>query len=572
MNKYYLRSKKEQESYDAIIHLFNGGLIGASDVGASTNARGTYIEYDGIEFEKSAESGEKESAFMAIMTPSGASWFDRAAGREKKNAEEDYANSWNSFVKDVERKFYEKYSCLVYDDVEESGGSLQAEKCIYNLLKTFFDFDESELGSTIRIDSDRNNGKRIIYGVNMRMEVYDTGEPKPILGKMFFSPKNVGDGIVPLDKNRADGIVRAIADKKQSKVVIDDDKQAELRVESSAALDNILRYLRESDNLLDELVYDRDSKGKSVDEEVIKKFIASVASGEVNILCQSIAVKTLLIINQKIKVFNVVNALSGKAILRAEVCGDRISMGCAACENGTGLIVDNSIVCSNGKVDLYFNNDGKISIKTKRGYLPISDDACKETVELLKKEVFSKHLYKLECALPAGGVCNKCICANRQTEVVAGYDENGAEKIVIKCSDCPYLESFIRIKDENGYKAFAPNVLYFDVDEKRFMPRVASGEQPRCNVCKREIGKDKKRCALCASLGAGSSGEVKQEQRKLYKEYSYMLSPTSRMTKGEKRCAEDQEVIVFRVGNSFYVVNKKELYNGMIVVEKVKRS
>ena len=560
MPSYYLRNKKEKDSFDAIVRLYKSDLLG--DIGIRIYADDG-IEYNDITFVKSEET-DIESTVEAKIDNDGASWFAKTAGRAQTSSTEDYANKWDFLVKEVEKKFYEKYSCLVYNNVSsgEFVDQRSITKRIESVLKTFFDFDDSEIGN-IKIEINKNDDIEKIYGVNLRMEVYDTGEPKPILCKMFFTPGK--EKVVPVSSERAQYIGRTVASIQES-TSLSPEVIKETKDYAAPILEKIVDYLKNND-LLDDLVFDTDANGRNVDKEVIDKLLNSVASGEVEILCNSIAIKVLMIINQKVNIYNVIRKSDKQDMLRIKYCAERMSISCAACDDGMDLMLDNEIAYSNGIVEVRFDRNNEIQLYKNNKNVDLESAEGEELLETIKQEVFAKHLLKIKCNYGLTNQrCVKRACICRQEKVVCGYDEEGKEMVVIKCNDCKHLEQFIKIKVDDGYKAYAPDTLYFDVGTKSFVVKDNQTEIGRCEICGREIAKGK-RCALCASL---NNNAQENKQRELYKKYSYMIPLSNRLFGGKKKCVEDHDIIVFRIDKNYFVVHKRDMLSGMIEAKEIK--
>ena len=142
-------------------------------------------------------------------------------------------------------------------------------------------------------------------------------------------------------------------------------------------------------------------------------------------------------------------------------------------------------------------------------------------------------------------------------------DKDGKEHII--CRNCEYPEVVSHVKNEHGV---TETVLTCTLDFDRWKMQLIKVENKNSNYCRccgRELpeSSEKTECNLCSAV---KSADDDKNAKALYKKYSYMLSYTKRVFgKRPKLCVEDEELILFRLGESIYKFDKTEIGSGAYV-------
>ena len=129
-------------------------------------------------------------------------------------------------------------------------------------------------------------------------------------------------------------------------------------------------------------------------------------------------------------------------------------------------------------------------------------------------------------------------------------DEHG--KAQRKCADCPYPEVIYTTLD--GERKYTPAMLFATDRLELLEPK--ENAMKKCSTCGRffTVGAMQGgRCPICSF-----NGEPDAQAQKTYRKYRTMLPLGTRLTTAfsPKGAVEDDELILFIVGNKRYLFNK----------------
>ena len=143
--------------------------------------------------------------------------------------------------------------------------------------------------------------------------------------------------------------------------------------------------------------------------------------------------------------------------------------------------------------------------------------------------------------------CSKLKCRVHTFDVT---DENG--QVQHKCADCPYPEVVYTTLE--GERKYTPAMLF--ATDRLEMLEPNEHEMRRCSTCGRYFtakAMQGGRCEVCAF-----SGKPDAQSQNTYRKYRTMLPIGTRMLTAfaQKAAVEDDEMILFVVGDKRYLFNK----------------
>ena len=194
---------------------------------------------------------------------------------------------------------------------------------------------------------------------------------------------------------------------------------------------------------------------------------------------------------------------------------------------------------------------------------------------IINKSELSKHLMTLSCsakALQSNKGCSK-ICCESQTLELSGKK---------KCRDCPIPEIIYRNKKGEVYLT---ELLQFARNKMELVPmKNADGGQNifTCECCNRQFtssgmaDKYKRYCKFCHDYGIKDAStftdKIKTEGKELYEQYKQMLPISVRMMNlmNDKYCFEEVDIVLFRLKDDIYLIDKLELEEDGYLKDPVK--
>lgn len=525
------------KTFDSIVKLYNEGCV---EEGVISRIDGDRIITPSHEFVLSRNRTIKNDAEKAaVINEKGASWFGAFRGENFKNN----TAEWLMFVETVKEHFRRNYSVLEYHPHSEAISQEYIDrqiKKINNVLKFFY----KEYAFDVRRGSEIE-GTDDVYGASFRMEITDgTGEAVPVLGKIYF--RKTKKGYVPYRSDEAELIDRQITSS------FDDSKESGGTKQNSSvltdavvgALDGLVNG--EKGDISANVVYT-----DPIDKQAVERMVEKGPNERVDLICQSM---TLINISHfKWRNDNYDVYLGDKVVLKALMgIGDRLTLSCNSCISKSVLIDCNRIrVKIDGQVK-------SVNIECDKSDLNLSRNA----VDVIEKSgVFSDHIRPIVCNENArlAGVCRRYACIDEMIKIETGNGKN--KKYIYKCKHCPHPE--VVFKCDDGVTRYTRD-LVFVRDAMTLRP---AEETVQCSCCGRTYTKTGSKkaytCDFCKITESGIDSLDEAEYRegnRLYKKYSGMLPLASRMAraKEKKYCKEDEDCIMFILGQSVYIFNKDE--------------
>ena len=182
---------------------------------------------------------------------------------------------------------------------------------------------------------------------------------------------------------------------------------------------------------------------------------------------------------------------------------------------------------------------------------------------ILTKSELPKHLFMLSCSsksLQSSHGCSR-ICCESQTLEFEGKQ---------KCKDCTIPEIIYRNKKGEVYLT---ELLQFARNKMELVPTKVDGAQNifTCTCCNRQFtgsgmaDKYKTYCKFCHDYAvkdvSSFTPKIQESGKELYEKYKQMLPISIRMMNlfKQKYCFEEVDIILFRLENEVYIVDKLEL-------------
>ena len=493
-----------------------------------------------------APSAEETSRDLS-MSEKGATWFREMRGEGVAEDGIKAANTWQTLITRLSETFYKNNSVLYYEDTDTDfnmGGDIESE--IKAMVNVFFD------EKNVRVVKESGNSTQLIYAASLRLAMGISLVPQPVLGKLYFSLNSDGS-LKFLTKEEASKL-EDILKRAQSKEGATPPEDTDVGV----IVETLRGMLEDKEHLERFLVFN--ASNQAVMDKMTEKLRMEKREDALPVEILKVTINTILLMKVKATAFDVYFERFTNVktpVLRAKVLFDKVTLSCEACKEHEELITSNvidyvtssgkaasaEVVCNNGEIDLRVN--GKLLVAAEY------EDALAD----IKKSVFEKHLRRVECSsCAARDACVGYVCEEKQLPV-KDIDRDGEISSVIRCADCVYPESYVYVNGE----AYTTSSVFYDVNERGLRLRSdEKGGRTTCSVCGRayyrERGSLDELCDLCASLGSGDEAQ-QRKQKALYDKYSGLL-PLHKRLASPKRCAEDQSVIVFKVGENYHVFDK----------------
>ncbi|MBO4472526.1 MAG: hypothetical protein J5765_01820 [Clostridia bacterium] len=502
---------------------------------------------------KMSVAREEEKVYM---DQAGASWFKQMRGDGEPEPPIKASNHWKILLRKLSDSFYENNFFFSCDNTSEEVNNISDDKVkanVESILETFYPEEKGKFVLEVT-----NKKAQYVYAASLRFEVGKFGAPQPVLGRVYFT-KNLDDTLDLLsveDANKLDRSLEAVLGNNGGK-----DESAADSVDST--LNTLYAILNNREHLERNIVFNEQnervienivdpSKGNRGDERAMEQ------DEEVQIEISKATVNTLFKIKVNAKTVNIYfNDFTHRKdpVLCADILFDKITLRCLVCKKE---LIHSSIVNyldkagEARKAELLFDGN-KIKLRDPSTH---NDIPYGEAIEAIKESVFRKHLLRVACESCGGrGSCVGYVCEGKQI-VVKNLDDPDSSEPIIRCMDCVFPESFIVINNE----AYTPNSVFYDVNDHSLrLVEDKNGERCTCEICGRDYFEkpenDPGVCALCASL-SDTDPVAYGYQNVLYRKHKGFLPISTRLSAATKRCAEDQSVIVFKIGEKYYVFDK----------------
>ena len=467
---------------------------------------------------------------------------------------------WKELITEVSKSFHKENTWLRYDTTS-SEASPEVIKADMNKIKAFLNrFWDERIAKNFEIDYKLNpnasDAITTIYGASLRLGIC-VERPKeeiPIVGRIFFK-RELNNSLVPLPYQVAENISEKLkifenpnGTSRTTQRGADEDNY-DFNHLSTALQEGIQRCIADDSELglANYLIVksDRDQNGAIIDDnKIIENIIKKATEEDIKveeITCKNIKMLYMFQVRTRNRVYEV--KYNDRPVLRIMIdMNEDFSIRCLCCNESELLVERNTVTFrkydENGKEESVERATLDFSDTVNTG-LPITDPMYVRVMEKL-----GDHIKLITCNEANGCKRIKCSCDIVKADAMG--DVGNREY----CADC---EKFEVIYHVDG-KPRCTSKLVYDCEKNDLV--VAQNGQT-CKVCGRTYYQSKLTDGMC-EFCQGTDEEQIKKATKLYKIYSEALSPMTRLTHlfAEKGCFEDEEVIVFKLGNDYYTIDK----------------
>lgn len=518
------------KAFESICELIRGGCF---------DGLGWYIQNnvinDGVyEYELSTSASKVSEAVKHAFTKDGATWFKALRGEHVEN---DNA-IWTSFIETVGIEYHKRYSVVEYQQqartkAEKENAFQTAKEIIDNLTQNFYPTLNKKLNLVEVADEEVIED---IYGVAMRIELSGgTGASLPILGKVYFNKS--GRVMTPIK-----GVAAEDIDSNLNEIIPEDVKENGI-LSGDGVIDVTLNAIDglindEKRNFADYLCFSDKS-----DKVAVNNMLAQLSHEAIELECPR--VDLLYITHIKASAFVYEAHLAGSPMLKIVMgINNNLTIDCLNCNQGEKLVDRNQIT--------YFVDgvEKTVTLNPLSGNLGLTQE---EKEEIITYSDLANHFFKVVCPKTARGTgCETLKCRSQVFEVMS----DGVKSF--KCSDCPYPE--VVYTSLSGEKRYTPDMFFAkDVMDLVDPKDELIGGVVKCKTCGRyfsiSVMKNGKHCPLCMSL---KNSEDSPEAKAVYRAYKGVLPLAVRLFGlfKKKYGVEDDELVLFNVGQNKYVFNK----------------
>lgn len=521
-----------KEAFSSAKELIESGLIrGAIDCAVLSDGSIKHGDDTFVFVEQVQEFAAQQSRM--VMTSDGASWFEsirRRARGEITEAEEDGTQKWKQFITALSDAYHKRYFLSAFRKTNDEDGQAQLdeyESYAQNLMSTLFDIAPITLSPV----SERDIEDEDIYGLSLCLQIGNgMGELIPVLGTVYI--KRYGKDFLLMTGFEAEALERSL------ELTNDDSLAEDTAVDSamvSALLDAFEAYTRDEDNHLADSLYFTEA----IDHDAVKTCLDATAIANMNLQCRSVQILGISNIKWKPHAYDICDGADHIFRLHSSIAGG-VSLFCLGCDS-VEPIIDNNIL-------VYLDENGKrhdVTVFPEKGDLGL--DA--HTLDAVRKSnTVANHYISVGAYCKQkvrGGTCSKKRCRPNLIELTL----RGGEEKALFCSDCPNPE--IVYTDMTGTR-FAQTLTFIPTESMM----VPSEETRVCQSCERPFRADGKAsiCSFCSKFS-------RDEATENYKKYRQILPLNVRMFagKGERICLEDDELLLFRLGETKYIFHKFSL-------------
>ena len=518
-----------RESFDSVVKLIESGCLDDKKLTVSKDGKRRIISDGTYTYALGSRLGDDDDDDIYIDSR-GASWFSVFRGGDSDNQ----SAAWVRFLDAIAGKYHKKYSLVEFTQKKLTRAEIAENERIVteyasNIVNALFSGDKDYSVRPLPADESTED----VYGVSMRLELSaGTGVAVPVLAKVYF--RKDGRKMTPLRRVEAEQI---------------DEYLKTVEPGEAAAKTGGIQIIDAALNALENLVQSDDGAG----------FVSAMCFGdkrdedEVNRLCNTMAsAETVMLECTRVKVLgashvkwygNAAEILSGTTpVLRLSTdLGGQVTLECIACSSGARLISGNAITYIDGRGD-----EQNVTVDPTRADLGLSSD---EVDEIKQYSELSKHLMRLSCGDRTGaGSCSRVVCAANALT----FDVNG--KKVYCCRDCPHPEMLYSGLDPDGTPRYTASLKYA-VDKSDL---AEESTVDVCECCGRSFSAEtinhRGVCEFCAATKTGNAVAARA-----YRKYASVLPLWARMSLSRKYCYEDDEILLFVVGNNRWIFSKLDV-------------
>lgn len=521
-----------KEAFESAKKLIQSGLVrGALE--CRINADGS-IQHGNDTFvyaEQIQESAVEQSRLT--MTSEGASWFEgfrRRARGEATEIEEDGTQKWKQFITALADAYHKRYFLSAFRKTSEGDGKAQLDEYqnyAQNIMSTLFGIAPINLSPVAERDVEDED----IYGLSLCLQIGNgMGELIPVLGTVYI--KRYGSDFSLMTGYEAEMLEHSL------ELTDDDALSDEEPVDSaliSALLDKFEAFTKDEDNHLAESLYFTEQ----VDHDAVKTCLDATAIANTNLMCRSVQILGISNIKWKPHAYDVYDGPELIFRINSSISGG-ITLFCKGCKTAEPII--------NNNILSYIDKNGKrreVKINPEASSLGL-DDTTLDNIRA--SETIANHYISIGAYCKQkvrGGFCAKKRCRSNLMELVINAD---GEKAFF-CSDCPNPE--VVYTDRTG--THFTRLLTYIPTESAMIP---AAKTKVCVSCERPFRADGKAtmCSFCAKYPEGEAIEN-------YKKYREILPVALRLFsgKGPKLCYEDDELLLFKIGDNKYIFHKFSL-------------
>lgn len=516
-----------KDAFDSICKLINGGCLDGLNYSILSD---TVISDGAYEYELSSSASSKTEKEKFAFKENGATWFKGLRGESKENDDA----VWTTFIENVGIEYHKRFSVVEY---KQQAKTAKEKEELFNDCQNISDefiklFYPQFSGKTEVRQVEDEVVEEDVYGIAMRIELSGgTGASLPILGKVYFNRNG-------REMRAIKSSIAANIDENLKKVIPDDDND-----ESAALPDDVIDVtLNAMDNLIndanlnfaDYLCYSDKS-----DVKAVNGLLAKLSRDAMEIECQRVDI--LYVTHIKAKSFTSDVSVGGAAAFRLNLgLNGSVTISCLNCADGEEIVNRNEIE--------YQSASGEI----KTAYLNVELEKFgltdEEIDDIKQNSDLAKHFEKITCMKnPRHLGCEAYKCKSQLFEVVDG------DVRVNKCIDCPYPE--VVYVENDGTRKYTPNLVFVNDLMKMvdFDDSVA-----KCNLCGRFFTKERLKKSKCKVCDVIYNSYKDADGKVLYKKYQNLIPLGTRFVNvfSNKSCAEDEELIMFKIGNKIYAFNK----------------
>lgn len=499
----------------------------------------TFVRQDIDEESDSKKEDEKK------MLPEGASWFKNFRNRSKTTSTG--ITEWEALISKVRTSFHQKNTWLKYEAGTGKFDKKSDEERIKNAIKALWGEDSPNEETIEYLEKpSARDAYTTIYGASVRLDIFAgreaVGGATTIVGRLYFLIED--NQVKPLSFETARKITENIA--KPSEDDDSDNKKSQDSSSPQIQSTYLLSSLRNGiidcfKNGLNKYLYIRkpaeNENQLSDDNRKITSLIEKSGIRVTEFTCKSIEILYMFQVKTANRVYKV--KCKGQDILTAIVdTNEELSLRCLSC-NDQSLILNRNTVriekkgrsTNNEKAyeDYYVKLDGDKTLGLGDNY------------DLVINKI-REHNIPIECK-----DCYKLRCKNN---IVEG-SELGADPDRKYCRDCTNCEVVYYV---DGKPRYTPSLVY----DFQARDLVLSTDGETCKVCGRTYYSTSLTDGVCKFCQGSEDEDQIQKAKRLYKIYSRALAPFTRLKHlfSSKSCFEDEEVIVFKLENEYYVIDK----------------
>ena len=550
-----IRVNPEDGCFKSILSLYKEGFL---DVSSShkliESATDDKIITPSAEFVLQKE-GERDivSEIDEGISYFGASWFAGFRGEDVGNSNSNA--EWISLIESVSAHFHKNHSLLEYNSQGSVPTPQEVERDIARIRRVISK-GWPRWGELADIREATSAGAMEIFGVGLRLDISNVGEPVAVIGRLYFCRRSDGE-LYPLRASTARSIDASIMEyDEKAGGKVSSNYRTEIVGQLLVKVEECFRrrddsFSADEDGLEDWLYIYNPEDIRAL--EVMAEQGHSGTDGAVPLVCSGAKLLNIFHMIKPTRLYEVV--FGGDTVLNAEFAMENeVTISCALCKSPIPIVENNIARLAKG---------GEVTINPDLDDLGI-------TAAQLADIPFETHIKAIECL---GAGCKKYRCDS----ALFTYDNRAY------CRDCHRRDVVYPIGD----KFYPTSALAYSSSTLTLVPKMVlvdagGATRPgtrRCNYCERTFegqGTSSYVCDFCACKLSGPDAAGR-----LYKKYSGALPLHVRMSnssKSDKLCYEDSEFIMFVFrgddgdGESRYYLNKYNLHESSKLSNSPKKS